>query len=117
MQEKIREAQTWGKIHAIIGIVGSVFSMLSVVGIPMGVLALLAYLRLNRATDDLKALGAKEIQTAEDYQGVVEGYGAYMKLLTIGQIIGIALAVLTVGFCLILAMSFYGMMGGYRFDL
>ena len=59
MQEKIKEAQIWGKIHAIIGIVGSVFSMLSIVGIPLGVLALLAYLRLNKATDDLKVAAGR----------------------------------------------------------
>lgn len=106
MNQKLKEAATWGKINAIIGMIGSAMSILTIIGIPVGVLSLLGFLKLNQATDELKLLSQKETTTTEEYENLMETYGNYHKMLGIAQITGLVMAILGMLFWIALIMIF-----------
>lgn len=102
--EKLTSAVKWGKFNAIFGIIVSILTILSCTGIVSGILMLLAYLKLNNATDALKELAAKAGNTSEEYEGVIEKYGEYLKFLGIVNIISLVLIILAV----VLFIIFFG---------
>lgn len=101
MNEKIKEALTWGRIVSIFGFITSIFTMLSCVGIPAAIIMLLGYIKLNNATDELKRISMKQdLVTTADYEEVFDLYGKYLKLMGISIIVSIVMS--------IIAMIIYG---------
>ena len=101
---KLTSAVKWGKFNAIIGIIISIFTILSCAGLVPGILMLIAYLKLNNATDALKELAAKAANSTEEYETVIEKYGEYLKFLGITNILSIVVGIIAV----ILIVIFYG---------
>lgn len=102
MNLKIKDALIWGRVVSIFGFITSIFTMLSGFGIPVGVLMLLGYIKLNNATDELKKISMKQDPaTTEDYEEVIDLYGKYLKLLAISSIVSIVMAI--IGMILVLA--------------
>ena len=94
MNEKLKDVLKWGKFQAIVGIITSAFSLLSCVGIPMGILMLMGYMKLNNATDELKRLvEANPNPSSEDYENIMVLYGGYLKMLSIGWIVSIVMGI------------------------
>jgi hypothetical protein len=116
MNLKIKEALTWGRIVSIFGFITSIFTMLSCVGIPAGILMLLGYIKLNNATDELKRISMKqEPATAEDYEEVIDIYGKYLKLLGISIIVSIAMSIVAmILYVLVFAAIFSASFGAYN---
>lgn len=95
MNLKIKDALTWGRIVSIFGFITSIFTMLSGFGIPVGVVMLLSFIKLNNATDELKRISMKQDPvTAEDYEEVIDLYGKYLKLLAIATILSIVMTII-----------------------
>ncbi len=114
MNLKIKEALTWGRIVSIFGFITSIFTMLSGFGIPIGIIMLLSYIKLNNATDELRRISLKQDPvTTEDYEEVIDLYGKYLKLLGISTIVSIILGI--IGFIVIIAITvlFAGSLGAY----
>ena len=94
MNLKIKEAVTWGRLVAIFGFISSGLTMLSCVGIPVGIIMLLGFIKLNNATDELKAISLKgEARTAEDYEEVIGLYGKCFKMIGIGAIVSVIMSI------------------------
>lgn len=102
MNNKLTNALKWGKFTAIIGIITSALSILSCAGAIFGIITLLGYLKLNKATDDLKQLTMSNPNpSGEDYENLMVSYGDYFKMLGIAQIVAIALTLLGVIFYIV----------------
>ncbi|MCI0502832.1 MAG: DUF5362 family protein [Fusobacteria bacterium] len=115
---KLNSAIKWGKFNAIIGMIGSVIAILGCISLPVGIIMLIGFMKLNNATDELKALAAKAGSSAEDYENVIEKYGNYLKMLGIANIINIVMAVLGVIFYVVFfgfIMSLAGGSGNYNY--
>lgn len=111
MNLKIKEAITWGRVVAIFGFIGSGLSMLSCIGIPVGVITLLGFIKLNNATDELKAISLKnEAKTVEDYEEVLSLYGKFFKMLTIGAIVSIVMSIIVT---ILYVMFFVALFAGF----
>lgn len=108
MNEKLKDVLKWGKFNAIVGIITSALSMLSCVGIPVGILMLMGYMKLNNATDELKQLVAVNPNpSAQDYENILAMYGNYLKMLSIGWIVSIVMGlVVMVVYFLFFAVMF-----------
>ncbi len=117
MNLKIKDALTWGRIVSIFGFITSIFTMLSCVGIPAGILMLLGYIKLNNATDELKRISMKQDPiTTEDYEEVIDLYGKYMKMFGIAVIVSIAMSlVVMVLYALFFAAIFSAGFGSYGY--
>ncbi len=95
MDLKIKEAITWGRVVAILGFISSGLTMLTFIGIPVGVLMLLGFVKLNNATDELKAISQKGgNRTAEDYEEVISLYGKCYKMIGIGAIVSVIMSII-----------------------
>lgn len=91
MSVKLSSALRWGRFNAILGIIMSIGTLVGC--LPIGIVILIAYLKLNGATDALKTLATKASNTTEDYENVIEKYGEYLKMLGIANILAIVLSI------------------------
>ena len=97
MDLKIKDALTWGRFVSIFGFITSIFTMLSCFGLPIGILMLMGYIKLNNATDELKRISMKtDMVTKEDYEEVISLYGKYMKMFGIASIVSIVMTIIGV---------------------
>ena len=121
MNATLKNTIRWGKFNAILGMVTSAFSILSVVGAPFGVLSLLGFIKLNTATDTLKNLTLKEDPSPKEYEEILVTYGEYHKWLGIAQIAQIVLSIMAIFFWIVVVvalMRYYNgptMMRGYYY--
>ena len=111
MNNKLTSAVKWGKFNSIFGIVMSILSILSCVGLVVGILMLIAYLKLNAATDSLKELSTKAANSSEEYETVVEKYGEYLKYLGITNIIVLVLMIVGIIFSIIFYSVLFATVG------
>lgn len=117
MNLKIKDALIWGRIVTIFGFITSIFTILSCVGIPAGILMLLGYIKLNNATDELKRISMKQDPvTIEDYEEVFDLYGKYLKLLGISIIVSIAMSIVAmILYAMFFAAIFSSGFGAYNY--
>lgn len=117
MNFKIKEALIWGRIVSIFGFITSIFTILSFVGIPAGILMLLGYIKLNNATDELKRISLKQDPvTTADYEEVLGLYGKYLKLLGISIIVSIAMSIIAmILYAIFFAAIFSAGFGSYSY--
>ncbi len=114
MNLKIKDAVSWGRFVAIFGFITSGFTMLSFVGIPIGVIMLLGYIKLNNATDELKKISEKTGElTTGDYEDVLSLYGKYFKLIGIGTIVSIVMSIIGIIFYILFFMALFAGYSGY----
>lgn len=104
MENKLRNAVKWGRFNAVFGIIISAIQIVSCFGIVTGIIMLMSYIKLNKATDDLKLLEGKEAKTPEEYENVMEKYGEYLKLMGIANIVALVLGIISI----ILGFLFFG---------
>lgn len=117
MNLKIKEALTWGRIVSIFGFITSIFTMLSCIGIPAGIIMLLGYIKLNNATDELKRISMKQDPvTTEDYEEVLVLYGKYLKMFGIAIIVSIAMSIIAmILYILVFAAIFSAGYGSFSY--
>ena len=90
--------------------------MLSCIGIPVGVIMLLGYIKLNNATDELKKISMRTDElTAGDYEEVITLYGKFFKMIGIGTIVSIAMGIILAIFYFLFIMAIVASYSGYAY--
>lgn len=115
MDLKIKDALTWGRFVSIFGFITSIFTMMSCIGIPVGVIMLISFMKLNNATDELKRISLNlENATKENYEEVVSIYGKFLKMMGIASIVSIAMSIIgVILYILLFVVIFSRGMGSY----